>query len=1490
MPKDSPAHPTPVPSTGADTHDILALWPSLRDLQLTGRFVDVITRMGGRDGVLACFHRAQTPWALARMVRILRCGGNHRGSYLLARKLWRRWPEEPCVQATWLPFLASFNSLEAILFLDRRGTAVPEGLDDELSLHWLQSRCSIWAELRMFDEARRLSDEARERWPHHPWAQTLLPMILASQDRRAEALSEVERIREIHPRAPFPHYLRVHYLALLHRPDEAIRAADESLGIVQEDGIARIAASLLVEAGRRSEALGFLERALPLMPLADRSALQGLRTAMLECLYLDERFDEAAEVARTIIAKLPRRAPSPERKTYPERILDAVTDPDLRSRSRIVLPVPFVAQDHNTCSPASLASIAGAWTRPGSHDEIAAEICSEGTPMELSRDWAERHGWATAEFLPDVPSTLALIRRRVPFAIHTAWLGGAHSQTLMGFDERTRTAIVREPTVPRFIECLLESRWKILPQHSLVGLVMVPRDSDAATAIGDIHLPSREQMTLAHRVRLGWRSGDEAGAEQAFEEMLQRYPEDDVALSVTADRAERRGDDERALAAIELLAERYPDDDLLVRRHAALLRNMGRIDRAEQALARRIATRRAAPGLLLDQAWTWADRGVSAERIERVVIRAAARGHKLAECLPFLAELLIRDGRLDEAERLLRMNTFLSPGHRGSNDHWLETLRRLGRLDQAIEELEDRYHRADEDARELLRLLTAALWSSGRRSEAAEHVEQAAERWPDDREIAVLRVRYRRAVGRLADADAALAALDGRINRPQWLSERALNAEARQDRLEAMRTYKELLAIDPTSPQAWHGLRELAEHPQALDGLAEELEMHFARMPSYWPVADALASLYSQRDPGRGIGVLRRHLDVFPSNAEGWLRLARLKRGVGDLAGAITAVERSVEAIPHSADAWALLADLRYDSGDRDGSRKAAERALDLGPGDGSSIDRIVRTIPSMDARCDWLRERWSRVLQPPLSPPTILHLAWSSVPPLPPDEVQEMIARCPMTAEFEPIHAAAAHILARANRYAEAVAVTDRMVGRYAHSERLRGLRCELLIGAKDWAAAIRDAEAWIAASPFATQPFAILFAAHSALNQTDRRADALRRWSELSPDDTSVSVRYARALLDMGKSEEAQAHLAAQWARSLDVNVAWTRLDLLHTEGNAVAYLQVLKEMLPHLKNVEATIEAVFARFPGAPWLGQLWWDALRDANDQSPPGVRAAWGCHAIARETPRWVLKRMVRQFSSDEARGDVLEALAHAGAYRHHAALTRRLIREHGDLARRRANTLTSIADGLWVAGRRHEIPMWLTGWEAREDLVAGDLWVLARILDASGDHRGAIAAAMRGASIADGSQLAGLLAIRAVALIQCGEFDEARVRLQTVTEIQADDESEAIAEWGLKALALLEGPSAPDRAALKSLSEKAKEMDRIHETPIVDSLLRAIATALLAKGARRRDLSFAPSELGRLMATMSEWFARQRVAMAHAGFDNDARWRRLFRANGNRYA
>jgi tetratricopeptide (TPR) repeat protein len=1481
----------------------LALWPGIEALINEGRFVDTVDALGGAKGVRELIRTSRSPEARLRLARILSYGGNPRGAQLLTERTAREWPDHPECRAEWLLQLSGTSPVEALLYLDRHGEATPEGLPIDMAASWLHGRALVATQLRLFDDAHRISEEARERIAGHPWSILIGASTLLAEDRREEARLATMAALERFPRSGYGHRLLVQILSVLGRGEEAVAHAEHALGLVQVPHLAEMAAAVLVEKGRRARALDFLDRATALSPLADRSNSMRLLRLRLEGLFLEERFDEARAVAQTLVA-LERRSPRPGApRSYARRILDALDADDFATRRRVVLPVPFVAQDHMTCSPASLAALAGRWRDGDSikalHDVIAEEICADGTPRELSRAWADRNGWVTAEFVPDAASARALISHGIPFAIHTAWLGGAHSQTLMGFDERTATAVVREPSIPRFIEFSLELPPRVLPAQTISALAMVPAGSPEAETLRALDLPKRAQFDLAHRMRLSWREGDEAGAERAFEELRARFPEDDLMHLMSADRARRYSNEEALADALAALYGRYPDDDLLVRFYTTALDSIGRVAEAEAVWSRALSRRGASQGLRVDRTAQLLATDAPSESIHRALVDAMRKGHSPSECLVLLSMLAERDGRPRDAERLLRINSFLAPSHESSARRWIDLAHRNGTLAEVIAELDARIAKGGAAERQLLASLTGAMWMRGLRSEACARIERESAARPDDLDLAMRSVRFQRAIGRLDDAERSLEALANKVSRLDWVVERALIARARGSIEEQKLRYRELLELDPASMIAWDGLRELAAHPRALDDLAGELEQRFARAPAHWPVASVLTAIHADRDPARGIAVLERHLAEYPRNAGALMHLAQLQQGVGNLAAGVAAARRACEVAPHPPAPWAILADLLFASGDLEGSREAAERSLAIEP-DAHSVDRVTRALPDPAARAAWLRARWAAAMEEPRSPDRLHALLLSSVPPLALAEVAGFIESCARTPEYEGVHASLVRLALRERDWGRAVAASLHHLAHYGHSEDSHALRFDALWSAGRREGAIAAVERWCTDFPYSARALWTLADTHGQEGDPRAAIAPLERIVALRPDDLNAASTLAFTLAQLKRGAEGLAVLDRVWARAPSAALGWSRVDLAVELRDRNAAARAIRDIVPHLHEVSGAITAIDARInpmiggvtKGTGWIRGLWRKALETADDASPAGVRAAWALVAISRHSVGGTMRLLSRRFKDRDAVEDALEGLVFVATNYRFKSLAQRLERDHSDALRRRPSSFVGMADALWVARRRDAVRAWLAPWRDRGDLAAGPLLAVARILDALDDHDGAIAAATRGLPLASPADYPCFLAIRGVALLGRGDapsIEEARVVFSRILECQSTPESTAIAEWALKAFTLLDTPGRPSKHALAGLESSADEIVAVQKAPIVTSMLRGFGRIFVARGASILEFGYADTWWRALLWKPVELNTDLSTALHHLSGTATAPFNRLIGSEASRF-
>jgi ABC-type bacteriocin/lantibiotic exporter with double-glycine peptidase domain len=102
------------------------------------------------------------------------------------------------------------------------------------------------------------------------------------------------------------------------------------------------------------------------------------------------------------------------------------------------LPVPFVAQQKDTCAAASLAMVLRYWDAPVSHDEVAAALVEPELHGVLGSDlagFARRRGFTALAYAGDTRQLRAMVGKGRPLIV--AWRmahGRFHNVVVVGID------------------------------------------------------------------------------------------------------------------------------------------------------------------------------------------------------------------------------------------------------------------------------------------------------------------------------------------------------------------------------------------------------------------------------------------------------------------------------------------------------------------------------------------------------------------------------------------------------------------------------------------------------------------------------------------------------------------------------------------------------------------------------------------------------------------------------------------------------------------------------------------------------------------------------------------------------------------------------------------------------------------------------------------------------------------------------------------------
>lgn len=717
-------------------------------------------------------------------------------------------------------------------------------------------------------------------------------------------------------------------------------------------------ANLLHENGDAGAARAILER-LPDWP-HERGMLQGFHLgAMRASRDLGE--DDAALRHAQAAGRAGRQ--------WAERIerhLAAIRagDPAAAAARRVVLGVPFVRQDHLTCSPATMASLLEFFGVHVAQREIAEKITYDGTPSHRELEWAADRGLVARFFQFDPAIARALLDRGLPFALSTRFEQSGHRQAVTGYDAVLDTFQLRDPTGNFRREVDAKHLTELAARGGDCALLL---PEEIASRVAALALPLEDETMAVQRVRIDV-DRRVAGAVDRAAELLATLPPGPLRFDLDGLVARERGDRKRQLDLYREVYEQHPEDSFWQFHYAAELLDQGRWQDA-RALLERWTVKGRAPYLrtmLADQLRHHAGRRAEAEALLRRALRSLPRE---ARTWHRLGHMLWDDpARREEATELYRLAAALSPHDEAMAWSHFAALRELGREEPGLAFLRERHERYGARSPAPAATLADALETLHRPDEAI-LVLAAAVRQNDDPNARVrlfdLLLRHRRfaeAEELLADA-ARFQAIDHALAR-----HRLARARGRHD--EAVQALESVVAIDP-----WHADAQVQRIENELErnGTAAAIQAADRVVAAHGedPRLCVRIAEFFQRieDRNRAEALLRRLVDEHPH--EYWLqgRLARHLLIVGKPADAAPLLERLTAASPHRAPVWSDVAELHRQSGRIDEARAAARRAVELDPEDLGSLRRLLDWAPDAASAADEMRSVMRLLAERPVPP-----------------------------------------------------------------------------------------------------------------------------------------------------------------------------------------------------------------------------------------------------------------------------------------------------------------------------------------------------------------------------------------------------------------------------------------------------------------------------------------------------------------------------------------
>ncbi len=860
--------------------------------------------------------------------------GSERQSDKLVRRAWGR--DRGHAEATFYRAADLMNlrgPVHAIAFV-RRVAASFKG-DARTTAWWHALQAQIYATLRDFYTAEKHIAKAYAADSEDASIRTAKAHVFEMQDRYDDALAAAREGYSMNPRRRSVIAYLVHLLQIKENYDEAMDLLAKATNELESGWVVLQLADLQSELGDHAAAYESLRKIPALTPLRDERFQKMLDAKMADAAYMVGDISACIEFSES--------CGEPFRKNVAERLKTLKGD-----ERRRVLKTGFLRQHNVTCAPATIANIARFWGREERHLDIAEAICYDGTPAYKERDWAAGNGWTVSEFTLNWDDLTALIDREVPFTLATTFPGMGHLQAVVGYDQKRRTALIRDPFVPQLVEfdvdALIESQSSTGPR----SMAMVP--VERAELLDGIRLEESEVYDLAHQVSTAIDRHDRQAAATAIDELRDRFPDHRLTLASQWELARYDSNTPRLFETVRRFLEKFPDDVNLKLAYVSIGRDFKHLEERRSELEAFAKDEKSDPSIWLqfgeelsadarlhDQALRWLWRTVRAMPTNGAALRA-------------VANLLWARRDFDRACDLYRLAACANDRDEGLSYVYFLAARHLGRQDEALGFLRDRFERFGHLSAFPARTLFHALREISRTVEAFEVLDDAARKRPDDGELDLFLAGAKTRFGRIDEAEKHLEKASGKVPEAEWLREAAQVKMIAGDLGSARELLQRIIELNPTD-QDVHS--SIAFTISAFEGESAARD-HIGEYIGKYPFNRSLKILmlgYLKDDPTAKLQILRDLVALNPNDFEAQRLLGDCLLKTGDRDGALEAVRLALAIDPNDSDSHVSLGRVLAKGGDNEDAAVSFEQAFRLAIDNPDALGERLELCKSADEK-----------------------------------------------------------------------------------------------------------------------------------------------------------------------------------------------------------------------------------------------------------------------------------------------------------------------------------------------------------------------------------------------------------------------------------------------------------------------------------------------------------------------------------------------------------
>lgn len=242
--------------------------------------------------------------------------------------------------------------------------------------------------------------------------------------------------------------------------------------------------------------------------------------------------------------------------------------------NRKLLDVPFLRQEHMTCAPTTLAALSRYWGRDVNSNDIADEICFDGTPDTKERQWLRDNDFYFQEFELETDLAYELLDHDIPFALVTTNGFSSHIQAVIGYDKQVGTLFIMDPSQAIMQEMLTKETIESEAYNGARCIAFVP--SEKRQILSGFNFPASNLYPLWDDFNCAQQKNDFVTAQSALEQLKVVDATHRITLRVERSFAVWNNDTNKILASNNSLLDRYPNETGLLNSKYVCLRDIGK--------------------------------------------------------------------------------------------------------------------------------------------------------------------------------------------------------------------------------------------------------------------------------------------------------------------------------------------------------------------------------------------------------------------------------------------------------------------------------------------------------------------------------------------------------------------------------------------------------------------------------------------------------------------------------------------------------------------------------------------------------------------------------------------------------------------------------------------------------------------------------------------------------------------------------------------------